>query len=40
LPISLHRPLDRAQADDGALFGDKLLTDHIGIAAMTAKSFP
>jgi hypothetical protein len=39
-PIGLHRPLDRAQADDGALFGGKLLADHIGVAAMTAKSLP
>src|SRR5262249_45621578 len=37
-PIPLHRPFDRAQADDNALLGGQLLADHVGIAAMPAQA--
>jgi hypothetical protein len=40
LPIRLHRPLHRAQADDDSLLGGQLLADHVGIAAMTAQALP
>ena len=39
-PIPLHRPFDRPQADEDALLDSKLLANHIGVAAMTAKPFP
>jgi hypothetical protein len=40
LPIRLHRPLDRAKADEDSLFRRQLLADHVGIAAMAAQPFP
>jgi hypothetical protein len=40
LPIRLHRPLDRAQADGDGFLDGQFLAEHIGIAAMTAQPLP
>jgi hypothetical protein len=34
LPIWLNRPLQRPEADGGALLGDEILPHHVGVAAM------
>jgi hypothetical protein len=40
LPVALHRPLDRAQADGDAVLALEILANDIGIASVPVKALP